>query len=45
MDTGNDRQQLVDGGSNVRDGEQFEVSPLQLDPSTAEKYANYGCEF
>jgi len=40
--TGGDKQQLVDGGSNTRDGEQFEVSPLQVEPSAAERYAHIG---
>jgi len=37
---GNDRQQLVDGGSSAGNGEQFEVAPLQTDPSASEKYVN-----
>lgn len=37
-----DRQQLVDGATNSRDGQQLEVSPLQVEPSAAERYADSG---
>jgi len=35
-----DREQLVEDASNSRDGPQHEVSPLQVEPSAAEKYVN-----
>jgi len=35
-----DREQLVDDGGNSRDSQRFEVAPMQLEQSAAEKYVN-----